>query len=79
MAECIVLCLGCLSYVRDISLMYWVFVLCVSLTYGILVLCFEQKSKSHVARVQLWRSVLSCLGYSSYVWGTSLVFEIFVL
>ena len=34
---------------------------------------FWKKSKSHVTRVQLWRSVLS------YVWDTSLMFGIFVL
>ena len=57
-----------------------------SFVYGILVLCTEyesyvwdisfmfwEKSKSHVTRVQLWRSVLS------YVWDTSLMFGIFVL
>ena len=74
-AECIVLCLGYLSYVWDTSLMYVIFVLC----FG--------KITSHVTRVQLWRSVLSyvwdiclmsgilvlCLVYSSYVWDISLL------
>ena len=48
MAECIVLCVGYLSYVWDISLMYWILVLClgyeyytwdISLMYWVLVLC----------------------------------------
>ena len=61
--------------------------------YGILVLCFGKKTKSHVTRVQLWRSVLSyvwdiclmygvfvlCMGYLSYVWGISLMYGILVL
>ena len=59
MADCIVLCMGYLSYVWDISLMY-----------GILV---GTKSKSHVTRVQLWRSVLS------YVWDICLMYGILVL
>ena len=48
MAECIVLCLGYLSYVWDISLMFGIFVLCmgylcyvwdIGVMYGIFVLC----------------------------------------
>ena len=71
----LVLCLGYLSYVWDISFMFW------------------EKSKSHVTRVQLWRSVLSyvwdicpmygilvlCMGDLSYVLDISLMYGILVL
>ena len=41
--------------------------------YGVLVLCLGDRSKSHVTRVQLWRSVLS------YVWDISLMYGILIL
>ena len=77
-----VLRMGYLLYVWDICLMY-----------GILVSCFGKTSKSHVTRVQLWRSVLSyvwdiglmfgvfvlCMVYLSYVWAIHLMYGILVL
>ena len=64
----LVLCMGYQSYVWDISLMYWALVLCI----GYQSYALENKSKSHVTRVQLWRSVLS------YVWDISLMYGILV-
>ena len=72
-----------LSYVWDICLMYWGISLMnwgislmywgISLMYWVLVLSFWKNSKSHVTRVQLWRSVLS------YVWDICLMYGILVL
>ena len=75
----LVLCMGYLSYVWGISLVW-----------GICLMCWK---KSHVTRVQLWRSVSSyvwdirlmygilvlCVGYYFYVWDFSLMCGIFVL
>ena len=67
----LVLFMGYLSYVWDISLIYWGISLMnwgISLMYWIFVLSFWKKSKSHVTRVKLWRSVLS------YVWDSCLMY-----
>ena len=68
MAECIVLCLGYLSYVWDISLMYGIFVL----GFG------KIKITCHSGATMAERIVL-CLGYLSYVWNISLTSGILVL
>ena len=69
-----VICMGYLSYVWDICLMYRVFVLRMGYLPYVwdISLMLWKISKSHVTRVQLWRSVLS------YVWNTSLMFGILV-
>ena len=77
-----VLCMGYLSYVWDIYLMYGILVLCLGYLSYVwdTSLMFWKKNKitCHPGATMV-ECIVLCLGYLSYVWDICLMYGIFVL